>query len=98
MADTDSTNTLARALSVERERAEQYLWAEMSKLGLRREDGWSINEITREAGGGTQIVLRPIHRHLPAPQGLECIVGIVADDGGILRHCNGPDRDSAGDR
>ena len=94
MADADRSRTalLARALCTERERAEQYLWAEMAKLGLRKEDGWSIHESTREQGGGTQIVLRPIHRQLRAPEGLECIVGIGADDGGIQRECTPADR------
>ena len=100
MTDTERTRTdsLASALRAERQRAEQYLWTEMAKLGLRKEDGWSINESTRESGGGTQIVLRPIHRQLRAPEGLECIVGIVGDEGAIEGHCSGPDGDPAGER
>ena len=100
MATNDRTRTdqLALALVAERERAEKYLWAEMAKLGLRREDGWSITEITREDKGGTQIVLRPVHRHLQAPDGLECIVGVVEADGGIHAHCSGPDLGAAGNR
>ena len=93
MADTERSRAdlLARAFAAARERAQAYLWAEMEKSGLRREDGWSIVETTREAQGGTQIVLRPMHRHLPAPEGLECIVGIAEDDGGIYGRCYGPD-------
>ena len=85
------TDLLARALSAERDRAEKYLWAEMAKLGLHQKDGWTIAESMRETEGGTQIVLRPLHRQLPSPDGLECVVGIVEDDGGIHGHCNGPD-------
>lgn len=93
MANNDRTRTdaLALALVAERDRAEKYLWAEMAKLGLRREDGWSIAEITREDKGGTHIVLRPIHRHLQPPEGLECIVGVIEQDGGIHARCTGPD-------
>jgi len=93
MAETDHSRTdnLARAFLAERRRAEKYLWAEMAKLGLRKEDGWSIRELTREDQGGTQIVLRPMHMFLRAPEGLECIVGIVEEDGTVSGRCHGPD-------
>jgi hypothetical protein len=98
MANIERTRTdaLAIALVAERERAEKYLWGEMERLGLRREDGWSITEVTREAGGGTQIVLRPMHRHLRAPEGLECVVGVVEHDGEIHARCMGPDGNPVG--
>ena len=79
------------SLLAERDRARRYLWSEMEKLGLREKDGWSITEFTREDKGGTQIVMRPMHRHLPAPHGLECVVGIIEHDGGITGRCTGPD-------
>ena len=79
------------SLIAERDRARRYLWAEMEKLGLREKDGWSISEFTREDRGGTQIVMRPMHLRLPAPDGLECVVGIIEHDGGIVGRCTGPD-------
>ena len=93
MADPDRslTDSLAQALSAERERARRYLWAEMEKLGLREADGWSITEITREDKGGTLIVMRPMHMRLPAPRGLECIVGVIEQDGEIHGRCTGPE-------
>jgi hypothetical protein len=93
MAETDRnrTDNLARALAAERERAQRYLWNEMAKLGLRKEDGWSINESMREDAGGTQIVLRPIHLRLTPPQDLECVVGVVEEDGCITGRCVGAD-------
>jgi hypothetical protein len=96
MADTDTsrTDSLAHAFAAERERVRAYLWAEMAKLGLREEDGWSILEFTRESAGGTQIVLRPMHLRLTPPEGMECVVGIVETDGRIHGQCNGPDADS----
>jgi hypothetical protein len=96
MAQSDRirTDELSRALAAERERAEKFLWGEMAKLGLRREDGWTITEFTREDKGGTQLVLRPMHLRLKAPEGLECVVGIVEDGGDIEANCSSP----AGDR
>ena len=88
--DRSRTDALAQALTAERERAARYLWAEMEKLGMRKQDGWSITELTREAKGGTEIVLRPMHMRLKPPEGLECIVGVIEDDGGIHGRCTGP--------
>jgi hypothetical protein len=92
-ADRSRTDSLSHALSAERDRLRLYLWDEMAKLGLRKEDGWSILEFTRESAGGTQIVLRPMHMRLPAPEGMECVVGIVEEGGGIHGECTGPDAD-----
>lgn len=63
----------------------------MEQLGLRREDGWSILEFTRETAGGTELVLRPLHMRLASPPGLECIVGIVEDTAKIQTECRKPD-------
>jgi hypothetical protein len=97
-ADRSRTDSLAHALSAERDRLRLYLRGEMEKLGLREEDGWSILEFTRESGGGTQIVLRPMHMRLAPPAGLECVVGIVEDDGKIHGKCTGPDSQPDGAR
>jgi hypothetical protein len=92
MSDPDGSRTLSlsRALTAARLRAQDYLWSEMARLGLRRDDGWTIVEFTREARGGTQIVMRPMHLHLPSPEGVECVVAIVEDTAGIQTHCSGP--------
>ena len=91
--DSDRSRTfhLAAELAKERARVEAHLWREMGKLGLKREDGWSIVEFTREAEGGTEIVLRPLHLYIVSPSGVECIVGVV-EDGAIRSEC-GPDSD-----
>jgi hypothetical protein len=85
MADSSGSRTqsLSRALTVARLRAQEYLWREMGRLGLRQDDGWSIVEFTREARGGTQIVMKPMHMHLPSPGALECVVAVVEDEAGI---------------
>ena len=98
MSDSDGSRTmfLSRALTEARARAEQNLWAQMERRGLRQADGWSIVELTREGRGGTQIVLRPLHLRLPAPEDLECTVDIVEDTAGIQMHCSDTDGKSAG--
>ena len=81
---------LAADLAAELARAEAFMWAEMEKLGLRAEDGWTITEITRERAGGSELVLRPMHLRLHAPEGLECVVRIVEKDAAIDRECSTP--------
>lgn len=86
-----SDESLAAEFSARRADAEAFLWREMAKLGLRAEDGWSITEITRERGGGSELVLRPIHRSLSAPDGLECVVRISEERPGVSSECSPPD-------
>lgn len=59
--------------------AHAYLESEMKRLGLLREDGWTIIQVTREGRGGTEMVLRPFHSKLAAPEGLECVVWVSAE-------------------
>ena len=56
--------------------AQAYLRSEMTRLGLLEENGWKIVQDTRERRGGTEMVLRPFHSRLAAPDGLECIVWV----------------------
>ena len=86
-SDGDRTQLLAKALAEERAKAERHLWSEMEARGLRKADGWRIVEFTREAHGGTQIVLRPLHLYLPSPPGLECVVGVMDQPGDIRSEC-----------
>lgn len=44
----------------------------MAQLGLREQDGWTIHEFTRDLNGRTELVMRPLHPHLPAPPDVEC--------------------------
>ena len=86
-----SDQELAAEFSARRAHAEAFLWREMRKLGLRAEDGWSITEITRDRGGGSELVLRPIHRTLTPPEGLECVVTISEERGAVDSECSPPD-------
>jgi len=79
---------LARTVAAKREAAEVYLWHEMNMRGLFADDGWSIVETTRETATGTELVLRPLHRFLPSPEGLECVVEIHEDTHLIDAHCS----------
>ena len=67
--------------------AHDYLQGEMKRLGLLEENGWSIAEIVRECPGGSELVLRPIHRKLEAPAGLECIVWFVEEAENVGAEC-----------
>ena len=78
---------LATALAEERTQAEAHLWREMEQRGLRKADGWRIVEFTRDADGGTEIVLRPLHLYLASPQGLECVVGLAGPHGEVHSRC-----------
>ena len=90
MRDTegDRTQLLAKALAEERAKAEAHLWREMEARGLRKADGWRIVEFTREAEGGTEIVLRPLHLYIASPAGLECVVGVLDAAGEIRSQCD----------
>ena len=70
--------------------AHAYLRSEMKKLGLLEEDGWSIAEIVRERAGGSELVLRPIHLKLEAPEGLECVVWFIEEPARIGAECEPP--------
>lgn len=98
MKDNDGSRTvsLSRALTEARARAEESLWAEMDKRGLRRADGWKIIELTREASGGTQIVMKPLHLRLQPPDDLECVVTIGEDAAGIQMRCSGSEGTGGG--
>ena len=68
-------------------RAHAYLREEMNKLGLLEEDGWKIAEILRECRGGSELVLRPLHLKLEAPEGLECVVWFVEEPARVGAEC-----------
>ena len=88
-----SDEGLAAEFSARRAEAERFLWQEMQKLGLRKDDGWSISESTRDGSGGSELVLRPIHRTRTAPVGLECVVRIVELTKTIDSECSPPSRE-----
>ena len=69
------------------EEARATLRQHMEARGLRAADGWRIHETSREGGGGTEIVMRPIHLHLEAPGDLECVVCIQGPEA-ITTHCD----------
>lgn len=81
---------LAGKFAQQRAAALAHLRREMEARGLHERDGWRIVESTREAGGGIELILRPMHLRLPAPEDLECIVRIVPDDDRIDMQCEPP--------
>jgi hypothetical protein len=67
---------LASELIARCEAARRQLTADMAAQGLFAKDGWRIAEEVRSREGRTELFFRPIHRVLPSPPGLECIVSI----------------------
>ena len=59
----------------------------MQERGLFERDGWNISETTRFRDGKTELVMRPIHMRLPAPDDLECIVTIDEPGSSIESDC-----------
>ena len=88
-----SDEGLAAEFSARRVEAEAFLWQEMVKLGLRKEDGWKIAESMRDGSGGSELVMRPIHRTRTAPDGLECVVRIVEHTQSIDSQCSPPSQE-----
>lgn len=78
---------LAVAFSERCAAARAHLRRQMETLGLRERDGWKIVETVRQAGGGSEVVMRPLHLHLASPDGLECVVRIDGDAHTIDGHC-----------
>ena len=56
--------------------AKALLRREMDQLGLTEAAGWRISETHRDGRRGSEIVLKPIHLRLPAPDDLGCVVWV----------------------
>ena len=77
----DRTRQIALALSERRDIALIMLRREMEARGLTEKNGWKIDEQLRNVVGGTELVLRPIHRREHAPNDLLYVVAINEEDG-----------------
>jgi len=56
--------------AAECDEARKKLREHMANHGLA--EGWRIHEFTRESAGRVELVMRPVHSHLAAPEQLEC--------------------------
>ena len=81
---------LSAEFAVKLREAHAHLRGEMQKLGLLEEDGWRIAEVIRECTGGSELVLRPLHLSLEAPEGLECVVWFVEEPAHVGAECLPP--------
>jgi hypothetical protein len=81
------TEVLSAAFAQHRVQAQARLQEAMDAAGLTKAEGWSIVEFTREADGGTQLVMRPLHLTRSSPPNFQCVVAIVGD-GSIEVHCD----------
>src|SRR6185369_1035860 len=83
------SSSLAKAFSAKCAVARAHLRREMEARGLHQSDGWKIMETVRDCAGGSEIVMRPLHMRLPAPDDLECVVRIE-EDTSIESNCDSP--------
>ena len=79
---------LAMSFSERRNEARIHLRREMELLGLHESDGWQIVETIRQVQGGSELVLRPLHMHLPSPPGVECVIHIDTDGERLDSYCD----------
>jgi hypothetical protein len=67
--------------------ARAHLRAQMEAHGLLESNGWRISETTSDGRGGYRVTLKPIHSRLATPEGIECVVWIEEDGGGVDAEC-----------
>jgi hypothetical protein len=79
--------SLTRQFTARCVEARALLRKHMGERGLFERDGWRISESTRFRDGKTELVMRPIHLHLPAPDDLECVVTIDEPGSSIETEC-----------
>jgi hypothetical protein len=60
----------------------------MDDRGLYGDGGWSIYEFTRDVGGCTELVMRPMHPRLSAPSDLECVCTIDEPGSNVSSDCH----------
>jgi len=80
--------SLTREFVAKREETRAILRGHMDARGLRERDGWRISESIRQRDGRTELVMRPIHLQLPAPDDLECVVAIDEPGSSITTECD----------
>ena len=79
---TRDDRKLAEELIARCDAARRQLSEDMAAAGLHAKDGWRISESMRYDNGRTELLFRPIHRVLPSPAGMECVVSI--DEPGLV--------------
>ena len=67
--------------------ARAHLRRQMEARGLHESDGWKITETVRQADGGSELVMRPLHLRMTAPDDLECVVHIGEDSSEVDVNC-----------
>ena len=86
--DRRQDKALTHAFAAKCEQARADLRRHMKERGLHAEEGWLIHEAVAHRDGGTHIVMRPIHRQLPAPADLECSCSIDEPGEKLSSQCN----------
>ena len=74
-------------LTAKCDKAREALLEHMARRGLRHDNGWRIYEFTRQVGGRTELVLRPVHASLNTPEELECTCRIEEPGSTAIAEC-----------
>lgn len=82
-ADSQAAARFAKACA----EARAHLRRLMEESGFHEHDGWTIAESMRQVRGGTQLVMRPLHLRLTAPDHLECVVTIDEESTAVDSNC-----------
>jgi hypothetical protein len=82
-----SVPDLAREVRARLDAAKAHLRMLMEERGLHASDGWAVVEFARETPDGMAIVLKPLHRRLPAPDDLECVISVRTDTAAVDSDC-----------
>jgi hypothetical protein len=84
---TKPNESVAHEFAAEYEKVRAQLLQRMEERGLHARDGWRIHESIRQVNDGTEIVLRPVHLWLPAPDDLECTCWINEPGTAVSADC-----------
>jgi hypothetical protein len=86
----NSERDVALALDFHARAAEArlHLRAQMESHGLHEADGWKISETVRQRPDGVcELHMCPLHLHLKAPPGIECVVSLDPEEKAVESDC-----------
>lgn len=78
---------LATTFAHKAKTARDHLWKLMESAGMTPQAGWRVGEFVRPVAGGSELVLRPMHQYLQAPQDMECVVWIDGGGASVEMEC-----------
>ena len=83
----DHDANIATTFAQKAKTAREHLWREMEAAGMTPQAGWRVGEFVRPVQGGSELVMRPKHQYLQAPQDMECVVWIDGGAASVEMEC-----------